>query len=69
MNTSSRLLLLWLDLDMLLPTEAKSCSETRTAQRDGIIVAEEAGEQTNTLGNKRDVVHMKLLHGTCSKRF
>ncbi len=54
---------------MLLPTEAKSCSETRTAQRDGIIVAEEAGEQTNTLGNKRDVVHMKLLHGTCSKRF
>lgn len=60
MNTSSRLLLLWLDLKMLLPTEPKSCTVMRTAQKEDSILAEEAGEKANTFEQKRDVVvHMK----------
>lgn len=51
---------------MLLPTEAKSCSEIRMALRNGIIVAEAAGEKTYTFANKWDVVVLlMLLNGTC----
>ncbi len=64
MNTSSRLLLLWLDLEMLLHIDTKSCVVARTAQREDSILAEEAAKKENGFGHYRVVYKIKRIIDT-----